>query len=81
MSKVLSLKLKDDVFQEVEDIIRKLKMPRNTYINEALSFYNHQSRRKILQKRLEIESGLVQKNSMEVLDEFEKLDDWSVELR
>lgn len=79
MSKVLSLKLRDDVFLEIENIIRKLKIPRNTYINEALSFYNRQNRKKILQKQLARESMLVQNNSLEVLAEFEKLEDWSVE--
>lgn len=79
MSKVLSLKLRDDVFLEIENIIQKLKIPRNTYINEALSFYNHQNRRKILQKQLARESRLVQNNSLEVLEEFEKLEDWSME--
>lgn len=79
MSKVLSLKLRDDVFQEIETIIQKLKIPRNTYINEALSFYNRQNRRKILKKQLARESMLVQNNSMEILADFEKLEDWSVE--
>jgi metal-responsive CopG/Arc/MetJ family transcriptional regulator len=79
MSKVLSLKLRDDVFQEIETIIQKLKIPRNTYINEALSFYNRQNRRKILKKQLTRESMLVQNNSLEVLAEFERLEDWSVE--
>ena len=79
MSKVLSLKLKDDVFQEIEEIVKKLKMPRNTYINEALAYFNHQNRRKLLQKQLEMESLKVRKNSMDVLEEFEKLEDWSTE--
>lgn len=75
MSKVLSLKLRDDVFQEIENIIHQLKIPRNTYINEALAFYNRQNRRKILQKQLARESELVQHNSLEVLADFEKLED------
>lgn len=79
MSKVLSLKLKDDLFLEIEEIVKKLKMPRNTYINEAIAYFNHQNRRKLLQKKLEIESRLVQKNSMEVLEEFEQLEDGSSE--
>jgi metal-responsive CopG/Arc/MetJ family transcriptional regulator len=79
MSKVLSLKLKDDIFQEIEEIVKKLKMPRNTYINEALSYFNLHNRRKLLQKQLEMESRRVQKNSMEVLEEFEQLEDWSSE--
>jgi hypothetical protein len=79
MAKVLSLKLREDVFQEVEDIIRRMKTPRNTYINDAISFYNSLNRRKALQKQLIMESRAVQKNSMEVLEEFEKLEEVGVE--
>jgi len=75
MSKVLSLKLRDDVFQEVEDIVRKIKIPRNTYFNDAISFYNNLNRRKTLKKQLMAESRAVQSNSMAVLDEFERLED------
>jgi metal-responsive CopG/Arc/MetJ family transcriptional regulator len=79
MSKVLSLKLKDDIFREIEEIVKKLNMPRNTYINDALSYFNLQNRRKLLQNQLEMESHRVQQNSMEVLKEFEQLEDWSSE--
>ena len=50
MAKVLSLKLGDDIFREVEDIIHKIKKSRNAYINEALAFYNQENRKKILKK-------------------------------
>ena len=75
MAKVLSLKLRDDVFREVEDIIHKIKKSRNAYINEALALYNQENRKKLLRKTLELESRLVRKNSLEVLEEFEKLED------
>jgi len=75
MAKVLSLKLRDDIFREVEDIIHKIKKSRNAYINEALAFYNQENRKKLLRKTLELESRLVRKNSLEVLEEFEKLED------
>ena len=75
MAKVLSLKLRDDIFREVEDIVHKIKKSRNAYINEALAFYNQENRKKILRKTLELESRLVRKNSLEVLEEFEKLED------
>ena len=75
MSKTLSLKLKDDVFAETEDIIKSIHKPRNTYINEALSFYNKFIRRKILKNRLKKESRLVSESSMEVLRELELIED------
>ena len=48
MSKVLSLKLKDEVFREAEEILRQNKRPRNAYLNEAINFYNKLWKRKLL---------------------------------
>ena len=75
MSKALSLKINDDIFKEVEEIIHQKGLPRNTYINQALSFYNKINKRKLLKKQLHYESNLVQQNSLEILDEFEKVED------
>ena len=71
--KTLSLKLDDKIFDEAEDITSKLKLARNRYINEAVNVYNLYHKRRLLKKQLAIESGMVSKNSMEVLHEFEKL--------
>lgn len=75
MSKSLSLKLKDDIFEDVEEITHKLKVPRNTYINLALVSYNKAHRRKLLGTQLKAESLLVRANSLKVLSEFEELID------
>ena len=40
--KTLSLKLDDFVFQETEQLLERIKTPRNRYINEALKFYRYQ---------------------------------------
>lgn len=73
--KLLSLKLQDEIFKEVEQIVHNIHMPRNAYINKALSFYNKLQKRKLSKKQLEKESQIVRENSLEVLREFEKLDD------
>jgi len=73
--KNLSLKLDDDIFQETEEIVSKVKKNRNRYINEALSFYNLLQKRRLLAKKLSKESKMVSANSLEVLAEFEKLND------
>lgn len=73
--KNLSLKLDDDIFQETERIVTKVKKNRNRYINEAIDFYNRLHRRRLLAKQLSKESKLVAKDSLEVLAEFEKLTD------
>ncbi|HEY5464162.1 MAG TPA: hypothetical protein VIJ95_12950 [Hanamia sp.] len=71
--KSLSLKLKDTVFEETENIISRINKPRNRYINEAIEFYNLLQKRKLLSKQLEKESNLVREESMKVLAEFEEL--------
>lgn len=79
MSKALSLKLQEDVFHQVERITRKIKVPRNAYINRALAFYNKYNERKLLKKQLATEALLVRDNSMQYLAEFEALEDDLIE--
>jgi len=74
--KSLSLKLDESIFNETEQVLLRLKKPRNRYINEALSFYNRLQRKKILSRKLEFESKLVQYESMKILAEFEKIEDY-----
>ncbi|MBI4744607.1 MAG: hypothetical protein HY776_07315 [Actinobacteria bacterium] len=73
MSKVLSLKLKEEIFKETEKIRKSIKIPRNAYINNALDFYNKIHNRNILKKKLQQESKLVTNESLAVLEEFESL--------
>ncbi len=79
MSKLLSLKIRDDIFLEVEKITKKKKIPRNAYINKALAFYNDLNKRKNLKEQLQYESNMVKNNSLAILDEFEKLEDELIE--
>ncbi len=72
--KVLSLKLKDEIFEEAENMIKQIKISRNAYINEAVELYNKLNRRKNLMKQFRKESKLVRDNSMAVLKEMELLD-------
>lgn len=73
--KTLSLKLDDAVFEETEQVVAKLQLARNRYINDALSLYNKFNKRLVLKKKLAKESQLVLQSSSEVLAEFEKLVD------
>ena len=73
--KTLSLKLDDDIFDETEDVLIKLKKSRNRYINEAVDYYNRINRRNLISKKLSRESKLVKKESLSVLAEFETLQD------
>ncbi|MBU0486500.1 MAG: hypothetical protein KKA07_00720 [Bacteroidetes bacterium] len=71
--KTLSLKLDDIIFQETEQVLAKIKKPRNRYINEALQYYNRLQKKRITARLLEKESMLVQADSLFVLAEFENL--------
>jgi len=72
--KSISLKIDDSIFGETEEILSKISMPRNRYINEALDYYNKIHKRKLLEKRLKVQSELVSRESMKVLKDFEDID-------
>lgn len=72
--KNLSLKLDNKTFEETEEITSKLNLARNRYINEALHFYNLFNKRRLLKKQLSKESALSSTDSMEILAEFEVLE-------
>ena len=74
--KTLSLKLDDSIFQETEELLEKIQMPRNRYINEALDYYNRVQRKKLLAQLLASESKLVSNESMNVLNEFDLQDEY-----
>ena len=73
--KTLSLKLDDNIFNETEDVLVKVKKSRNRYINEAVAFYNRVNKRNLISKKLAKESRLVKNESMAFLAEFESLQD------
>jgi len=73
--KTLSLKLDDNIFNETEVVLAKVKKSRNRYINEAVDYYNRINRRSLIAKKLVKESRLVKKESLAVLAEFETLQD------
>lgn len=73
--KNLSLKLSENIFHETEIMVKKVRKPRNRYINEAINFYNNYQKKKLIMKQLESESKMVEKSSKEVLKELEKLEE------
>lgn len=72
--KTVSLKIDDSIFDETENILFRIKIPRNRYINEALAYYNKLQRRLLLEKKLKSDSDLVKNDSINVLKDFEKID-------
>ena len=79
MTKAISLKLNDEVYEEIEEILKTMHVSRNSYINEALAHYNRENKRKLLKRQLEFESKLVRENSMSVLRDFENMEEPPVE--
>ena len=73
--KNLSLKLEEHIFSETENLLTKLHKTRNRYINEALEHYNKLQKKKLLEEQLQKESKIVSADSMDVLREFEQLED------
>lgn len=73
--KNISLKLDEEIYQETQAILEWLNQSRNSYINEALAYYNAYQKRKHIERQLAEESQLVREESMAVLHEFESLED------
>ena len=73
--KTLSLKLKEAILEETEEILREKQIPRNRYINDALEFYNSYQKRKKLAKEFSKASILVRESSLEVNSEYDRLID------
>ena len=73
--KTISLKLDESIFNDTEEIIEKLKLPRNRYINEAVRVYNQLNKRRLLKNQFKEESAASAIDSMELLAEMELLQD------
>jgi hypothetical protein len=72
--KVISLNIDDVIFSETEKIVAMMKKPRNSYINEAIDFYNKHQKRAVLERKLQKESEIVREDSMNILNDFEEID-------
>ncbi len=73
--KSISLKMREQILSETDELLQHLQTSRNKYINEAVAFYNQYQKRKLIEQQLEHESKLVADDSMQVLKEFETLED------
>jgi hypothetical protein len=75
MGKGLSLRLHESLYEETNRVVRRLHIPRNAYISQAIASYNRLHERRDLARRLREESRLVHAESRTVLAEFERLPD------
>lgn len=77
--KVLSLKLKDEIFEDVEKMVIEAKVSRNAYINNAVELYNKINQKKKWRDQLRRASKLVGAQSLEFLREIESIDPHLIE--
>jgi hypothetical protein len=75
MSKALSLKLEDRIFQETESVIRKIRMPRNAYINRAVDFYNRCQKRRLIKRKIQKDVQMLKAETGDFIKSFELLED------
>ncbi len=73
--KSISLNLDQDLYDEAQQIVNKLRISRNKYINDAVAHYNEVQKKQWIEEKLRKESLLLRKDSMDVLAEFESLED------
>lgn len=72
----MSLKVEDDILQDAEHFVKRRKISRNAYINEAIKAYNALERRRELREKLAVESKLVAADSLAALKELEMIVDF-----
>ena len=72
--KAISLKIKDDIFEDLEKLVKEGHLSRNAYINKALELYNKINRKRKWREQLRKASKLVGAHSLEVLKEIENID-------
>ncbi len=75
MTKGISLKLDLDLLEETEELAKAGGTSRNKYINMAIKSYNKKRRREEMKRLLKIASEKCRDESMQVLNEFERLED------
>jgi len=75
MSKLISLKIDEKLLLDAEIMVSKLGISRNKYINDAVLAYTKAQKRAELEVQIRKASILVRESSMEVLAEFEALED------
>lgn len=75
MSKLISVKLDEKILAETDEMVEKLGISRNKFVNEAIAEYTRIKKRAELEAQIRKEIESIRESSMEVLEEFEALDD------
>lgn len=75
MSKLISVKIDEKVLEEIDEMVKNLNISRNKFVNEAILEYTKMKKRAALKEQIRKEIGLIRESSLEVLKEFEALED------
>lgn len=75
MSKLISVKIDEKVLEGIDEMVKNLNISRNKFVNEAIVEYTKMQKRAALEEQIRIASFMVRESGMEVLKEFEALDD------
>ncbi|MBK6389963.1 MAG: hypothetical protein KA109_10645 [Saprospiraceae bacterium] len=73
MTVSVSLKLENQTFVEINEIVKGTNISRNKYINEALKYYNKLKKREAIIIQLKLEIERTSESSLEVLKDYETL--------
>lgn len=75
MSKLISVKIDEKVLEETDEMVKNLNISRNKFVTEAILEYTKMKKRAALEQQIRIASFLVRESGMEILKEFEALED------
>lgn len=75
MSKLISVKLDEKLLADADHMVSKMGISRNKYINDAVLAYTKAKKRAEMDEQIKKEIPLIWESSMEVLAEFEALED------
>ncbi len=67
--------MEDRIFEETEHVLKKVHLPRNAYINQAVDFYNRCQKRLLTKKKLQKDVRILKNDTREFLKSFELLED------
>ncbi len=69
--------MEDRIFKETENLLQKIKLPRNAYINQAVDFYNRCQKKLLISKKIKKDVQFLKADTQEFLKNFELLEDLS----
>lgn len=75
MFKALSLKMDNRIFEETESVLKKIRIPRNAYINQAVEFYNRFQKRLLTKRKLLRDVRLLRRETEVFIKSTELLED------